>query len=124
MIVPYNALLYLALIRSVFCTGAISKPSWKKVCKKNCFYVSCDMLSDTTRSFQLCFCYFQKQPLAAFSKKDVFKHFENFTGKHLCLNLFLIKLQVATTFLLNHPFCSHLPIFFLSGSWLLKSKIF
>ena len=30
---PDNALLYLALIRPVFCTGAIVKPNWNKVCK-------------------------------------------------------------------------------------------
>ena len=34
-IVPYNALLYLAFIRPVFCIGAIAKPNWNKVCKKN-----------------------------------------------------------------------------------------
>ena len=34
VIVPYNALLYLALIRPVFCTGAIIKPNLNKVCKK------------------------------------------------------------------------------------------
>ena len=34
MIVPYNALLYLALIRPVFCIGATVKPNWNKACKK------------------------------------------------------------------------------------------
>ena len=34
MIVPYNALLYLALIRPLFCIGAIVKPNWSKVRKK------------------------------------------------------------------------------------------
>ena len=34
MIVPHNTLLYLALIRPVFCIGAIVKPIWYKVCKK------------------------------------------------------------------------------------------
>ena len=33
MIVAYNEL-YLALIRPVFCIGAIVKPNWNKVCKK------------------------------------------------------------------------------------------
>ena len=47
-IVPYNALLYLpdnillclALIRPVFCIGAIVKPNWNKVRKKMFFSVS------------------------------------------------------------------------------------
>ena len=34
MIVPYNALLYLALIRPLFCIGAIVKPNWNKERKK------------------------------------------------------------------------------------------
>ena len=34
MIVPYNTLLYLALIRPVFCIGAIINPNWNKVYKK------------------------------------------------------------------------------------------
>ena len=34
MFVPYNVLLYLALIRPVFCIGAIIKPNWNKMCKK------------------------------------------------------------------------------------------
>ena len=34
MIVPYNALLYLVLIRPLFCIGAIVKPNWNKVRKK------------------------------------------------------------------------------------------
>ena len=34
MIVQYNALFYLALIRPVFCIGAIVKQNWNKVCKK------------------------------------------------------------------------------------------
>ena len=34
MIVPYNALLYLALIRPLFCIGAIVKPNRNKVRKK------------------------------------------------------------------------------------------
>ena len=33
MIVPYNALLHLALI-PVFCIGAIAEPNRNKVCKK------------------------------------------------------------------------------------------
>ena len=33
MTVPCNALLYLALIRPVFSTGAIVKQNWNKVCK-------------------------------------------------------------------------------------------
>ena len=35
----------------------------------------------------------QKQPLALFCKKGVFKNFANFTVKHLCWSLFLITLQ-------------------------------
>ena len=38
MIVPYNALLYLALIRPVFCIGAVVKPNGNKVCKKSSLY--------------------------------------------------------------------------------------
>ena len=38
MIVLYNALLYLALIRPVFCIGAIVKPNRNKVCKKCSFF--------------------------------------------------------------------------------------
>ena len=34
MIVPYNALLYLALIRPLFCIGAIVEPNRNKVRKK------------------------------------------------------------------------------------------
>ena len=34
MIVPYNALLYLAIIRPLFCFRAIVKPNLNKVCKK------------------------------------------------------------------------------------------
>ena len=34
MIVPYNGLLYLSLIKPVFCTGAIAKPNKYKVRKK------------------------------------------------------------------------------------------
>ena len=34
MIAPYNALLYFALIRLVFCIGAVIKATWNKVCKK------------------------------------------------------------------------------------------
>ena len=34
MIVPHNALLYLALIRPVFCIGALIKPNWNKAFKK------------------------------------------------------------------------------------------
>ena len=37
--------------------------------------------------------YFQKQPPEVFCKKDSPKDFANFTEKHLCWNLFLIKLQ-------------------------------
>ena len=35
----------------------------------------------------------QKQPPGVFCKKDVLKHFANFTGKHLRSSLFSIKLQ-------------------------------
>ena len=34
MIVPYNALLYLALIRPLFCAGAVVKPNRNKMNKK------------------------------------------------------------------------------------------
>ena len=36
---------------------------------------------------------FQKQPPEVFYKKAVLKNFAIFTGKHMCWNLFLIKLQ-------------------------------
>ena len=35
----------------------------------------------------------QNQPPEVFCKKGVLKNFANFTGKHLCWSLFLIKLQ-------------------------------
>ena len=35
----------------------------------------------------------QKHPLEVFFKKVVLKNFSNFTAKHLCWSLFLIKLQ-------------------------------
>ena len=35
----------------------------------------------------------QKQPPVVFCKKGVLKNFSNFTGKHLCRSLFLIKLD-------------------------------
>ena len=35
----------------------------------------------------------QKQPPEVFYKKDVFKNFGIFTGKHVCWSLFLMKLQ-------------------------------
>ena len=35
----------------------------------------------------------QKQPLELFCKNGVFGNFANFTGKHLCWNLFLMQLQ-------------------------------
>ena len=42
----------------------------------------------------MCVQYVQKQPPEVFFKKNVFrKSFDNFTGKHLRWNLFLIKLQ-------------------------------
>ena len=37
---------------------------------------------------------FQNQPPEVFCEKDVLKNFTSFTGKHLCLSLFLIKLHV------------------------------
>ena len=37
---------------------------------------------------------FQKWPPQVLCKKGVLKNFANFTGKHLCWSLFLIKLQV------------------------------
>ena len=41
----------------------------------------------------------QKQPPVVFCKKGVLKNFSNFTGKHLCRSIFLIKLDAfrATT---------------------------
>ena len=36
----------------------------------------------------------QQQPLEVFCKKSYSQNFANFTGKHLCCSLFLIKLQV------------------------------
>ena len=41
----------------------------------------------------MCVQYVQKQPPEVFFKKGFLKNFANFTGKHLCWNLFLIKLQ-------------------------------
>ena len=38
--------------------------------------------------------FIQKQPLEVLCKRGVLKNFLNFTGKHLCWSLFLIKLQV------------------------------
>ena len=38
-------------------------------------------------------CLLQKQPPEVFCKKGVLKNFANFTGKHLCWSLFIIKLQ-------------------------------
>ena len=35
----------------------------------------------------------KKQPTGVFCKKGVLKSFTNFTGKHLCWSLFLIKSQ-------------------------------
>ena len=43
--------------------------------------------------YVMCVQYVQKQPTEVFFKKDVLKNFANFTGKHLCWSLFLIKLQ-------------------------------
>ena len=40
------------------------------------------------------FSFLQKQPLEVFCKKDVLRNFAEFTGKHLCQSLFLIKLHV------------------------------
>ena len=41
----------------------------------------------------------QKKPPEVFYKKKLFfKNFAKFTGKHLCQNLFLIKLQAWDTF--------------------------
>ena len=37
--------------------------------------------------------YFQKQPPDVFCRKGCSKNFPNFTGKHLCWSLFLMKLQ-------------------------------
>ena len=38
-------------------------------------------------------CKKQNQPLQMFYKLDILKSFANFTGKHLCWSLFLIKLK-------------------------------
>ena len=38
-------------------------------------------------------CFHQKQPPEVFFKIGVHLNFSNFTGKYLCLSLFLIKLQ-------------------------------
>ena len=43
----------------------------------------------------------QKQPPEVFRKKDVLKNFKNFTGKHLCWSIFLIKLQTCGSVLKN-----------------------
>ena len=40
---------------------------------------------------KICNC--QKQPLEILCKRGVYKSFANFTGKHLCRSLILIKLQ-------------------------------
>ena len=39
----------------------------------------------------------KKQPPEVFVKKGVLENFANFTGKHLCWSLFLIKLQGSLT---------------------------
>ena len=41
----------------------------------------------------------QKQPLKLFCKKDTFRNFANFTGKHLCRSFFLIELQEVCSFM-------------------------
>ena len=47
-----------------------------------------------------CYCSLSwKQPPEAFRKKVALKNFANFTGKHLCWSLFLIKLQAQGPFL-------------------------
>ena len=53
MILPYNALLYLALIRPVFCIGAVVKPNGNKVCKKKLFiyFVLLDNMTFLTSLF-------------------------------------------------------------------------
>ena len=43
----------------------------------------------------------QNQPLQMFFKTRVLKNLENFTGKHQCWNLFLIKLQARSATLLK-----------------------
>ena len=46
-------------------------------------------------SFQVSFfIFFQKQPWEVFYKKAVIKNFAIFTGKHLCWDLFLLKLHL------------------------------
>ena len=42
----------------------------------------------------------------SYVKKDVLKNFANFTGKHLCWNLFLIKLQAFRKKRLQHKYFS------------------
>ena len=57
-------------------------------------------------SENLCCCWFfylliifrEKQFLADVLQKRFLKNFENFTGKHLCWSLFLIKLQVCESY--------------------------
>ena len=53
MILPYNALLYLALIRPVFCIAAVVKPNGNKVCKKKLFiyFVLLDNMTFLTSLF-------------------------------------------------------------------------
>ena len=61
MILPSNALLYLALIRPLFCIGAIVKPNWYKVWEK----------------------FFQKKNLSEFFFSDLFIRQENIYKLHI-----------------------------------------
>ena len=47
----------------------------------------------------------QKQPPEVFCKKGVLKNSTNFTGKHLCWGLFLIKLQALGLKLFSCEIC-------------------
>ena len=59
-------------------------------------YIKVHKLSSIRLVRMFCiFSYIKKQPLEVFYKKGVLNNFANFTGKHLCWSLFLIKLHAS-----------------------------
>ena len=79
MIVRYNALLYLTVIRPVFCIGAIVKPNWNKVCKKKrilCGSCCIDQnFAEKGRQTRLLEIRVSKKVL---SKKEILPHYQNY----------------------------------------------
>ena len=68
----------------------------------------------TFRKKCLDFCRYLRSRPDVLYLKDVFKYFSKFTGKHMCRNLFLIKLRPATLlkYRLSHMFsCDFCEIF-------------